>query len=118
MNPSPIQKLDTNATLSEIAIHNNTVYLAGQVPDDDNLDIVGQSRQVFANIDKMLGKAGSDKSKMLSAQVFISDLTNFEAFNQEWQIWLNGNTPPVRATVQAKLVNPKWLVEITVIAAV
>lgn len=116
-NSLSIQKLDSNAVLSEVAVYNNTVYLAGQVPDDDSLDIVGQSKQVFDNIDKMLAKVGSDKSKMLSAQVFITDLANFEAFNQEWQAWLQGTVPPVRATVQAALVNPKWLVEITIVAA-
>lgn len=115
---SDIQKFDSNDTLSEIAVHNGVAYLAGQVPDDDSLDIVGQSKQVFANIDKMLAKVGSDKSKMLSAQVFITDLANFDAFNNEWKNWLKGTTPPVRATVQAQLVNPNWLVEITVIAAI
>ncbi|WP_323843431.1 RidA family protein [Moraxella sp. Pampa] len=113
-----ITKLDSNATLSEIAIHHGVVYLAGQVPDDDSLDIKGQSREVFANIDKALAKAGTNKSKILSAQVFISDLANFDGFNEEWNEWVKDTTPPARATIQAKLVNPNWLVEIMVIAAV
>ncbi|WP_432481924.1 RidA family protein [Moraxella sp. ZY200743] len=113
-----ITKLDSNATLSEIAIHGGMVYLAGQVPNDDSLDITGQSKEVFANIDAALAKAGSDKSKMLSAQVFITDLANFDAFNTAWNEWIDGVTPPARATVEAKLVNPNWLIEIMVIAAI
>lgn len=113
-----IIKLDSNDTLSEIAIHNGVVYLAGQVPNDDSLDIKGQSREVFANIDAALAKAGSDKSKILSAQVFITDLANFDAFNSEWNQWVKDITPPARATVEAKLVNPNWLVEIMVVAAI
>lgn len=113
-----IQKLDTNASLSEIAVHNGTVYLAGQVPNDDSLDTVGQAREVFANIDNALAKVGSDKSKMISAQVFVSDLAYFEDFNKEWQAWLQGVVPPVRATVQAKLVNPNWRIEVVVVASV
>ncbi|AKG06858.1 endoribonuclease L-PSP [Moraxella bovoculi] len=113
-----ITKLDGNDTLSEIAIHNGVVYLAGQVPNDDSLDIKGQSREVFANIDAALAKAGSDKSKILSAQVFITDLANFDAFNKEWNQWVKDITPPARATVEAKLVNPNWLVEIMVVAAI
>ncbi|ANB90664.1 endoribonuclease L-PSP [Moraxella ovis] len=113
-----IIKLDSNDTLSEIAIHNGVVYLAGQVPNGDSLDIKGQSREVFANIDAALAKAGSDKSKILSAQVFITDLANFDAFNSEWNQWVKDITPPTRATVEAKLVNPNWLVEIMVVAAI
>lgn len=113
-----ITKLDSNDTLSEIAIHNGVVYLAGQVPNDDSLDIKGQSREVFANIDAALAKTGSDKSKILSAQVFITDLANFDAFNSEWNQWVKDITPPARATVEAKLVNPNWLIEIMVIAAI
>lgn len=112
-----IIKLDSNETLSEIAVHQGTVYLAGQVPNDDTLDITGQAKEVFANIDAALQKAGSDKSKILSATVFITDLANFDAFNAEWNAWIAGVVPPTRATVQAQLVNPKWLLEITVIAA-
>lgn len=113
-----ITKLDSNETITEIAIYNGVVYLAGQVPDDDSLDIVGQTRQVLANIDKALARAGTDKSKLLTAQVFIKDLNDFDKFNAEYQAWITGNTPPTRATVQANLVNPNWLLEIVAIAVV
>lgn len=111
-----IQKFDSDETLSEIAIYNGVVYLAGQVPDDDSLDIVYQSKQVFANIDKALAKAGTDKSKLLTAQVFIKNLDDFDGFNTAWQDWVADITPPTRATVQANLVNPNWLIEIMVTA--
>ncbi|OOR88155.1 hypothetical protein B0181_08685 [Moraxella caviae] len=113
-----IQKYDSNDAITEVVVHNGVVYLAGQVPDDDNLDITGQSKQVLANIDKALAAAGTDKSKLLSAQVFIKDLAQFDAFNAEWKAWLAGCVPPARATIKADLVNPKWLVEVMVIAAV
>lgn len=118
MQTNGIQKIDSDARLSEVVVHGGVVYLAGQVPDDDGLDIVGQTDQTLANIDKALAQAGSDKSKMLSAQVFIKNLDDFALFDARWQAWLSGVTPPARATVKADLVNPKWLVEIVVVAAV
>lgn len=111
-----IQKIDSTNTITEIAIYNGVVYLAGQVPNDDSLDIIGQTREVLANIDKALTKAGTDKSKLLTAQVFIKDLADFDKFNAEWASWIAGNTPPTRATIKADLVNPKWLIEIVVTA--
>lgn len=118
VNAQKIEKKISNAMLSEIVIYNGVVYLAGQVPDDDTLDIAGQARQVFANIDKMLAEAGSAKAKLLTAQVFIRDLADFAAFNNEWSVWIADVLPPTRATVQANLVNPNWRVEIVVTAAV
>lgn len=114
---SDIIKIDSNDTLSEVAVHNGVVYLAGQVPDNDTLDIRGQSREVFTNIDKALAAAGTDKTRLLSAQVFIKNLADFGEFNDEWNAWVAGTVPPVRATIEANLVNPNWLVEIMVIAA-
>ena len=114
---SNIQYFNSTATLSEVSVHGNTVYLAGQVPDDDSLDITGQTQQVLANIDKMLALAGTDKSRMLSVQVFIKDLADFPAFNAVWGQWVADITPPARATIQANLVNPNWLVEVMVVAA-
>lgn len=114
---SDIQHFETTATLSDVTVHGNTVYLAGQVPDDDSLDITGQTQQVLDNIDKMLALAGTDKSRMLSAQVFIKNLADFDAFNAVWTAWVADITPPSRATIEANLVNPNWLIEIMVIAA-
>lgn len=116
-NHADILKIDSNDAITEIVIFQNVVYLAGQVPDDDQLDIIGQSQQVFANIDKALAQAGTDKSRLLSAQILLRDLTDFEQFNQQWKQWLQGCTPPARASLQAHLVNPNWRIEIMVTAA-
>jgi enamine deaminase RidA (YjgF/YER057c/UK114 family) len=103
--------------LSEIAVHNGTVYLAGQIAEDDDQDIIGQTREVLGHIDRLLGEVDSDKSLLLSVQVYISDMANFAGMNAVWDEWVaQGDTPP-RATVEAKLANPKCLVEVVVVAA-
>jgi enamine deaminase RidA (YjgF/YER057c/UK114 family) len=100
-----------------VAIHNSTVYLAGQIAEDTSADIAGQTREVLGHIDRLLGEAGSDKSCILSAQIFIADMALFPAMNEVWDAWVaQGHTPP-RATVEAKLANPACLVEIVVVAA-
>ncbi len=113
-----VQRFDVGPRLSEMAIHNGTIYLAGQVPDDDSLGIEGQTRQVLAAIDTLLARAGSDKTKLLMVQIFIADLADFEGMNRAWDAWVpEGHTPP-RATVQAKLARPGWKIEIVATAAV
>ncbi|WP_176015710.1 RidA family protein [Burkholderia sp. BCC0398] len=105
------------ARLSETAIHNGTVYLAGQIAEDTTQDIRGQTREVLGHIDRLLAEANSDKAHLLSVQIYISDLANFEGMNAEWDAWVaEGNAPP-RATVEAKLADPALLVEIVVVAA-
>jgi len=112
-----IKRLHVGKRLSEVAIHNNTVYLAGQIPDDLSLDIKGQTREVLAHIDRLLGEAGSDKTCILSCQIYLKDMADFPGMNEEWDAWVpQGHTPP-RATVEAKLYDPRVLVEIVVIAA-
>jgi len=112
-----IKRLYVGKRLSEVAIHNNTVYLAGQVPEDTSADIHGQTREVLAHVDRLLAEAGSDKTCILSCQIFIKDLADFAGMNEEWDAWVaQGHTPP-RATVEARLADPKWLVEIVVVAA-
>lgn len=114
---SDIEKYESNQVLSEVSVFNGVVYLAGQVPNDDTLDIAGQSQEVFDNIDKQLAQAGTDKSRLLSAQVFLKNLEDFDEFNEMWIEWLKDVIPPTRATVQAQLVNPNWLIEVVVTAA-
>ncbi|TDQ45206.1 RidA family protein [Tepidicella xavieri] len=112
-----MQRFDVGPRLSEMAIHNGTVYLAGQVPEDASLDIEGQTRQVLAAIDALLARAGTDKTKLLMVQIFIADMADFEGMNRAWDAWVPaGHTPP-RATVQAALANPAWRVEIVATAA-
>jgi enamine deaminase RidA (YjgF/YER057c/UK114 family) len=112
-----IRRFDVGPRLSEMAIHNNTAYLAGQVPNDATLDIGGQTREVLAAIDALLERAGTDKSRILMAQIFLADLADFEGMNAVWDAWVaQGHTPP-RATVQAKLAKPGWRIEVVVTAA-
>ena len=113
-----IQRFDVGPRMSEMAVHDGVAYLAGQVAADASLDIRGQTRQVLAAIDALLERAGSDKSKILRAQIFLADLADFSAMNAVWEAWVvAGHTPP-RATVQAALAKPQWKIEIVVTAAV
>ncbi|ABA48444.1 putative endoribonuclease L-PSP [Burkholderia pseudomallei 406e] len=103
--------------LSEIAIHNGTVYLAGQIAEDTAQDIKGQTREVLAHVDRLLAEANSDKAHLLSVQIFISDMANFPGMNEVWDAWVAQGATPPRATVEAKLANPACLVEVVVVAA-
>jgi enamine deaminase RidA (YjgF/YER057c/UK114 family) len=115
---STLQRFDVGPRMSEMAVHNGVAYLAGQVADDATQDISGQTRQVLAAIDALLARAGSDKSKILRAQIFLADLADFTAMNMVWEAWVvAGHTPP-RATVQAALAKPQWRIEVVVTAAV
>ena len=113
-----IQRFQVGKRLSEMAIYNGVAYLAGQVPEDDSLDMYGQTQQVLAEIDKWLAQAGTDKSKILMAQVFVADMAEFDEMNRAWDEWVTQNNAPPRAAVEAKLANPNWKVEIVVNAAV
>ncbi len=112
-----IQRFDVGARMSEMAVHNGTVYLAGQVAEDATQDIGGQTRQVLACIDALLARAGSDKTRILMTQIFLADLSDFAGMNAVWDAWVApGHTPP-RATVQAALAKPEWKIEVVVTAA-
>lgn len=112
-----IERFDVGARISEMAVHNGVVYLAGQVPEDASQDITGQTSQVLAAIDALLARAGSDKTKILRAQVFIADLADFPGMNKAWDAWVPAGHAPPRATVEAKLARPEWKIEIVVTAA-
>lgn len=118
MGNSIIKRLEIGTRMSEMAVHNGTVYLAGQVADDASADIQGQTAQVLAAIDALLARVGSDKSKILMVQIFLADLVDFAGMNTVWDAWVvPGQTPP-RATVQAALAKPEWKIEVVVTAAV
>ena len=112
-----IQRFDVGARLSEMAVHQGVCYLAGQVAADSSQDISGQTRQVLAAIDALLARAGSDKSRILMCQIFITDLAEFAAMNAVWEAWLVPGQAPPRATVQAMLAKPQWKIEMVVTAA-
>ena len=112
-----ITRLHVGKRLSEVAIHNGTIYLAGQIAEDTTQDIHGQTREVLGHVDRLLMEAGSDKTCILSCQIYLADMTYFAGMNEVWDDWVaSGHTPP-RATVEAKLANPAVLVEIVIIAA-
>jgi enamine deaminase RidA (YjgF/YER057c/UK114 family) len=103
--------------LSETAVHNGTVYLAGQIAEDTTQDITGQTREVLGHIDRLLAEVNSDKSHLLSVQIYIADMKDFAGMNAAWDAWVPQGATPPRATVEAKLANPACLVEIVVVAA-
>ncbi|MEO8280316.1 MAG: RidA family protein [Ideonella sp.] len=113
-----IQRFHVGPRMSETAVYNGVVYLAGQVAEDGTQDIKGQTRQVLAAIDKLLAEAGSAKSHILRAQIFLADLADFAAMNAVWEAWVVAGQTPPRATVQAALAKPEWKIEIVVTAAV
>lgn len=113
-----LQRFDVGARMSEMAVHQGVAYLAGQVAEDGSADVAGQTRQVLAAVDRLLARAGSDKSRILRAQIFLADMADFPAMNAVWDAWVvPGHTPP-RATVQAALARPEWKIEVVVTAAV
>jgi len=108
---------DSNTRMSQITIHNATVYLAGQVPGDATADMRGQTEQVLARIDELLAKAGTSKEHLIAAQIWVASMTEFDQMNAAWDAWVVADRPPVRAAVEARLAKPEWKVEIMVTAA-
>ena len=113
-----IRRIEPGKRMSQASVHGNTVYLAGQVADDTKQDVAGQTRQVLAQIDKLLAEAGTDKSRILFAQIVLADIGTFAAMNEVWDGWVAPGNPPARATIEAKLVAPEYKIEIIVTAAV
>jgi enamine deaminase RidA (YjgF/YER057c/UK114 family) len=116
----PIQRLSPGKRLSEAVVFTpggeRTVYVAGQVADDRDADMATQTKQVLASIDRLLAQVGSDKSRLLSATIFLPDMADFPTLNAIWEEWVVPGQTPARATVQAALANPAYKVEIQVIA--
>ena len=112
-----LRRFHVGDRMSEMTIHNGTVYLAGQIAEDGSQDIRGQTAQVLAAIDKLLTEAGTDKAHILRCQIFIKDLADFAAMNEVWEDWVAPGDAPPRATVQANLARPEWKIEMVVTAA-
>lgn len=112
----PITRYESTPVYSKCVEANGFVYTAGIVPADLAADAKGQTAEVLAEIDRLLALAGTDKSKIVIANVWLSDVRNREGANEAWNAWLGGKNPPARATVEAKLVDPRMLVEIAVVA--
>jgi len=103
--------------MSGAVVHGDTVYLAGQVASDPSAGVKGQTEQVLKRIDDLLKSAGTDKSKLLSATVYLADIRGYDEMNAAWDAWVSPGNTPGRATVEARLASPKYLVEIVAIAA-
>lgn len=103
--------------LAGVVVHNGLAYLAGQVADDASLDTEGQTVDILRQIDALLASLGTDKSRILSVQIFLTDIGEIGAMNRAWDAWLDTANKPARATVEAKLAVPEWRVEMTAIAA-
>ncbi len=112
-----IQRIDAGPRMSEAVIHGGIVHLAGQIPETPDADIETQTREVLAAIDDLLAQAGSDKTRILRAQIYLADIGDFAGMNRAWDAWVVPGQAPARATVEARLANPAWKVEIVVTAA-
>ncbi len=112
-----ITRKHSNQRMSQLVIHGNTVYLAGQVAKDSTSNITEQTKQVLDKVDALLAEAGSDKSKILSAQIWIANIGHFAAMNEVWDSWVAEGNAPARACIEARLASPDLLVEVGIIAA-
>jgi enamine deaminase RidA (YjgF/YER057c/UK114 family) len=104
--------------LSGAVVHGGLVWLAGQITDDPSLDVEGQTADILHQIDALLAQAGTDKRKLLSVTIVLSDIRDAPAMNRAWDRWLDPTAKPARMTIAAKLVDPAWKVEITGVAAI
>jgi enamine deaminase RidA (YjgF/YER057c/UK114 family) len=113
-----IKRIDPGPRLSEATVFGNRMYLSGMIPEDTSLEITGQAKQALAEIDSLLAKGGSDKTRILSAVIWLADIADFMAINAVWDAWVVPGQAPARATVQAKMNDPRMKVEIMVVAAI
>ena len=110
-------RIDPGPRLCEASIRGDRMYLSGMIPEDTSLDITGQVKQALAEIDALLARGGSDKTRILSAVIWLADIADFAAMNAVWDAWVVPGQAPARATVQAQLNDPRMKVEIMVVAA-
>ena len=112
-----ITRIEAGPRMSQAVVRGDTVYLAGQVAAKPVPSVGKQTRQILSQIDKLLKAAGTNKSKLLSANIWLTDIRGFAEMNEVWDAWVAKGNPPARATVEAKLAGPQYLVEIMVVAA-
>jgi enamine deaminase RidA (YjgF/YER057c/UK114 family) len=112
-----ITRHHSNQRMSQLVIHGDTVYLAGQVAKDASANITVQTQQVLEKVDALLAEAGSDKSKVLSAQIWIANIGHFAQMNEVWDAWVPEGNAPARACIEARLASPDLLVEVGIVAA-
>jgi enamine deaminase RidA (YjgF/YER057c/UK114 family) len=111
-----IERIGSGPRMSQAVIHGDTVYLAGQVGAPGE-SVTAQTKAVLASVEALLAQAGSDKSKILSATIWLADMADFAEMNTVWDAWVGGKDAPARATGEAKLATPDYKVEVIVVAA-
>lgn len=112
-----IKRIEAGPRMSQAVVHGDKVYLAGVVAKDTSVGVKQQTQQILADIDRLLALAGSDKTKILSANIWLSDISTFAEMNAAWDAWVPAGHTPARATVESKLAAPQYKVEIMVQAA-
>ena len=116
---STIERFDSGPRMSQAVVHGSTVYLAGQVARGAaGESVTSQTKDILASIDKLLAAAGTDKSKALSATIWLANMDSFKEMNVVWDGWIDPQNPPARACVEARLASPEFTVEIALIAAI
>jgi len=114
-----IVRIETTTRSSRVVVYNGVVYVGGMTPEDDSQDIKGQTEQTLARIDKYLALAGTDKSRILTAQIWLKNIKrDFQGMNEIWNAWTAAGASPTRATAQCDMAGEELLVEIVVTAAV
>ncbi len=113
-----IKRMQKGARMSQIVMHGDVVYLAGQVAlEAPDQSVTAQTQDILVRIDTLLAEAGTDKSQLLSATIWLTDIRYFDEMNTIWDAWIDPANPPARACVESKLATPKYDVEIMVTAA-
>ncbi|HEX4569013.1 MAG TPA: RidA family protein [Dongiaceae bacterium] len=113
-----IQRFDAGPRLSRMVTYNGIAYLAGLTADDTSAGVKGQTAEILAKIDQYLAQAGTSKSELLTAQIWLPDISTFDEMNAAWEAWIDPKNPPARATVESRLAGAQYLVEIMVTAAI
>jgi enamine deaminase RidA (YjgF/YER057c/UK114 family) len=113
-----IRRIQPGKRLSAAVVHKDIVYISGQVPDTLGADAATQTREILAKIDRLLAETGSDKTRLLSVNIWLADIATFDEMNSAWEAWLAAGEAPARATVEARIANPGYRVEIAATAAV
>jgi enamine deaminase RidA (YjgF/YER057c/UK114 family) len=112
-----IERIESGPLMSQAVVHGDTVHLAGLVAKDLGADTKGQTEQILARIDELLTAAGTDKTRLLKVNIWLTDITEWAQMNEAWTAWVVPGSTPARATVEARLAAPKARVEIMVDAA-
>ena len=112
-----VKRINAGPRMSSAVVHGGTVYLAGLTADDAKADVKGQTKQILDKIDKFLKEAGTDKSKILSANIWLTDIGTWGQMNEVWDAWVVPGQTPARACIEARLQSPAKMIEIQVTAA-